>query len=256
MPALLQIGVFLMYSLLGNQLTVTKAFTTVALLNLLNAPMHQIPGAVTSVLRAKVSIDRVSAFLQKDEFVPCVSSDFSTVVVDEEYLTAEGKRATDVAIQFRGVNAGWILDSDTEEPSKKQDKAEGDRSKETSHRDVDCGDIELTAPENQTPQDAPTDPPINRSVHTLIDASFTIFKGELVAIVGTVSSGKSSLLYSLMNELTVSSGSIFMSSGCSIAYHSQQPWILNRTIKENITLGGAYDEERFEMAVKGACLGN
>jgi ABC-type multidrug transport system fused ATPase/permease subunit len=260
MPALLQIGVFLMYTLLGNQLTVTKAFTTVALLSLLNAPMHQIPGAVTSVLRAKVSIDRVAVFLLGDEFTPCVSSDFSTVILDEDL---EGKRATDVAIQFRAVSAGWIVSGDEKESSNQEGNAEKDAIKEASHANTDIpdsstpGDIELASSEKQSPEETTPGPPlINRSVQTLMDASFTIFKGELVAIVGTVSSGKSSLLSSLMNELTVSSGSIFMSPGCSIAYHSQQPWILNRTIKENITLGSVYDEERFEMAVKGACLGN
>jgi len=40
----------------------------------------------------------------------------------------------------------------------------------------------------------------------------------------------------------------------AVAYHSQTPWILNATVKENIIFGGTYDEERFRKALECSCL--
>jgi len=46
----------------------------------------------------------------------------------------------------------------------------------------------------------------NRSIHTLNSVSFRIKKGELVAVVGAVGSGKSSLLNGLLGEMLLQTG--------------------------------------------------
>jgi ABC-type multidrug transport system fused ATPase/permease subunit len=40
----------------------------------------------------------------------------------------------------------------------------------------------------------------------------------------------------------------------NIAYHSQQPWILNATVRDNILFGREFDQDLFAAAVEGACL--
>ena len=42
--------------------------------------------------------------------------------------------------------------------------------------------------------------------------------------------------------------------GGSVAYTSQKPWIMSRTVKENITFTLPYDEKKFRDAVKYASL--
>lgn len=56
------------------------------------------------------------------------------------------------------------------------------------------------------------------------NVSFEVSRGELLMIVGTIGSGKSSLLQIILGELPVRSGNIRV-VGKSIAYVAQEPWI-------------------------------
>lgn len=54
--------------------------------------------------------------------------------------------------------------------------------------------------------------------------------------MGSVGSGKSSLLSSLISYITKTSGSVGV--GGKIAYVPQSAWIMNDTLQENVLLGG------------------
>lgn len=60
-------------------------------------------------------------------------------------------------------------------------------------------------------------------VFKVTDVTMTIPRGQLVAIVGPVGSGKSSLLQGLIGEMRKTAGSVVF--GGSIAYCSQIAWI-------------------------------
>lgn len=80
-------------------------------------------------------------------------------------------------------------------------------------------------------------------------------KGELAMIVGRVGSGKSSVLLSLFNEMQHTNpkeSCKYVSDNC--VYLAQRPWIMNRTIKENIVLNNEFDEELFKIALQVASL--
>lgn len=62
---------------------------------------------------------------------------------------------------------------------------------------------------------------------TLKDLSFKVKKNSLVAVVGKVGSGKSSLLSAILNDMTKTKGKLVVSD--SIAYVSQVAWIQNAT---------------------------
>src|SRR5690606_21515639 len=68
--------------------------------------------------------------------------------------------------------------------------------------------------------------------------------------VGTVGSGKSSLIAGLLGEMYKFNGSINMNG--SIAYVPQQAWIQNATLKNNILFERPLDE-RFYKNVLEAC---
>ena len=55
------------------------------------------------------------------------------------------------------------------------------------------------------------------------NVSLTIPRGQLVAVVGTIGSGKSSLLQGLIGEMRRTAGSVTF--GGSVAYCSQTAWI-------------------------------
>ncbi|OVA01330.1 ABC transporter [Macleaya cordata] len=75
-------------------------------------------------------------------------------------------------------------------------------------------------------------------------------KGSLVAVIGEVGSGKSSLLNSILGEMRLIHGSIH--SFGSIAYVSQVSWILSGTVRDNILFGKEYDAKRYAEVLQ-AC---
>ncbi|KAJ2614979.1 hypothetical protein H4S08_001460 [Coemansia sp. RSA 1365] len=78
-------------------------------------------------------------------------------------------------------------------------------------------------------------------------------RNELLAIVGQVGSGKSSLISAILGEMIKYSGDVAISG--SIAYVPQQPWIMNATLRDNILFGNSYDEEFYNRVIKACALG-
>lgn len=87
----------------------------------------------------------------------------------------------------------------------------------------------------------------------LEDISLDFPRGELTVIIGTVGSGKSALLQALVEELPVSSGTITRRYN-TLAYACQEPWVMDGTVKENITMGLALDEKWYTEVVNACCL--
>ncbi|KAF4849717.1 ABC transporter atnG [Colletotrichum siamense] len=73
-------------------------------------------------------------------------------------------------------------------------------------------------------------------------------KRGITMIVGPVGCGKSCLLESILSETTLHSGSL-TAPALRIAYCSQNPWILNNTIRHNITGGLEFDAKWFERVL-------
>ncbi|KAJ1944389.1 Transporter of the ATP-binding cassette (ABC), partial [Linderina macrospora] len=79
--------------------------------------------------------------------------------------------------------------------------------------------------------------------------------GKLTIIGGPTGSGKSSLLSALVGEMTLVSGKIHMPMSdtgltSDIAYVSQEPWLRNATIRDNILFGAPYDLARYEETLR------
>ena len=116
------------------------------------------------------------------------------------------------------------------------------------------------------------DPPTNVETHQefdidIQDAEFTWTKdktfqlsikdlkikhGTLVAVVGDVGSGKSSLLNAISGEMTRLSGTRNVTSSISLC--PQEAWLLKETIKKNILLGAPFSAKRLEQVVHACGL--
>ncbi|KAF8071690.1 ABC protein [Lyophyllum atratum] len=77
-------------------------------------------------------------------------------------------------------------------------------------------------------------------------------RGALVAIVGRVGSGKSSLLQGLIGEMRHAGGKF--SFGGRVAYCPQTAWIQNASLRDNILFGQAFDEDRYWRVINESCL--
>ncbi|KAG9403133.1 hypothetical protein AC1031_006681 [Aphanomyces cochlioides] len=84
------------------------------------------------------------------------------------------------------------------------------------------------------------------------NANLTVKHGEFVVIHGSVGEGKSSLCAALLGEMAKFSGNIFV--GGRVAYFSQQTWIQNMTIRENILFGKPYDREKYNRVIEACAL--
>ena len=78
-----------------------------------------------------------------------------------------------------------------------------------------------------------------------------IKKGDLIGIIGEISSGKTSLFNAILNNLDILNGQnkkIIING--SIAYIPQKPWILNDTIRNNIIFNRPFKEEKYNKIIR------
>ena len=94
----------------------------------------------------------------------------------------------------------------------------------------------------------------NTNILTNINCSVT--EGELIVVIGTVGSSKTSLLMTFLGELTPNMGSVEVgwdkNTPISMGYYSQEPWIMSNTIEHNILFGRPMDREWYSRVV-GMC---
>uniref|UniRef100_A0A803TXB3 ABC-type glutathione-S-conjugate transporter n=1 Tax=Anolis carolinensis TaxID=28377 RepID=A0A803TXB3_ANOCA len=76
--------------------------------------------------------------------------------------------------------------------------------------------------------------------------------GSLLAVVGPVGSGKSSLVSAMLGEMENIKGHINIQG--SVAYVPQQAWIQNATLKDNILFGSPLDEARYQKVIEACAL--
>ncbi|XP_032595396.1 multidrug resistance-associated protein 1 isoform X12 [Drosophila grimshawi] len=87
---------------------------------------------------------------------------------------------------------------------------------------------------------------------TLKNINIEVRQNNLVAIVGTVGSGKSSVIQAFLGEMEKISGSV--NTVGTMAYVPQQAWIQNATVRDNILFGKPYDRKRYNRVIDACAL--
>uniref|UniRef100_G1QGT6 Multidrug resistance-associated protein 1 n=1 Tax=Nomascus leucogenys TaxID=61853 RepID=G1QGT6_NOMLE len=87
---------------------------------------------------------------------------------------------------------------------------------------------------------------------TLNGITFSIPEGALVAVVGQVGCGKSSLLSALLAEMDKVEGHVAIKG--SVAYVPQQAWIQNDSLQENILFGCQLEEPYYRSVIQACAL--
>ena len=82
--------------------------------------------------------------------------------------------------------------------------------------------------------------------------NLSLMPQDLLVVVGKIGSGKTSLLYSILDE-TVKKGGKHTVRG-RVAFVEQEPFIFSGSIMDNICFGLVYTETRFRHAVTAAQL--
>ncbi|KAL5041870.1 hypothetical protein BDW71DRAFT_201014 [Aspergillus fruticulosus] len=99
---------------------------------------------------------------------------------------------------------------------------------------------------------APESASAPQSVFQLHDLDLTVPRNELLAVVGTVGAGKTSLLAALAGEMRRTGGTMVL--GASRAFCPQYAWIQNATVRDNIVFGQPFDSDWYYKVVDACAL--
>ncbi|KAF8788619.1 Canalicular multispecific organic anion transporter 2 like protein [Argiope bruennichi] len=88
----------------------------------------------------------------------------------------------------------------------------------------------------------------------LRDISMSVTRGSLVAVVGPVGSGKSALFSAILGEMHAAEGAVRIMKGGRLAYVSQQAWIQNATLRQNILFVKPMDRDKYDLTLSRCCL--
>lgn len=228
-PLIITFTTFLTYAKFqGLPLTSSVTFPALSLFGILQAPLNQITSLVTRFQACKVSLARVQEFLLEPE--------------TEKYdVLGDCSEDGCQELGFEEATMTWGVSS-----SKYRDE-EPTIGNDHSTDSVDAGNIPF--------------------ILSNISLKFKI--GKLNVVIGPTGSGKTSLLLALLGEMTLLQGRIcHMSDNSpwktgsvsafrvknSIAYCAQQAWLINDTVKQNITFTSPWNEERYRQVVKDCAL--
>lgn len=84
----------------------------------------------------------------------------------------------------------------------------------------------------------------------ILNVNIEIQPSLLCALVGKVGSGKSTLLNAILGELEIDSGRITVNG--SVSYASQEAWLFEGTVRDNIVFVEGFDERRYNQVI-GVC---
>ncbi|KAH6931913.1 hypothetical protein HPB50_001465 [Hyalomma asiaticum] len=222
------------YGATGHQLLASKAFTLFALFNGMGFSIGTLPYAIRAVTEAKVALQRIQDLLELDDAKVWVrkieekDKRFAVTVSDASFTW------NSVQSNINGVDI--VKDRFKGLPNAKrarhrgaQEACNGDANERTPMTEV------ITEPEE-----------------ALRDVTLHIKKGSLIGICGRVGSGKTSLLNALCGEMNLLKGEMDVNG--SIAIVTQQAWIFNATIRDNILFGLPYLKSRYDAVLEACCL--
>jgi ATP-binding cassette subfamily C (CFTR/MRP) protein 1 len=196
---------FVTYALSGHELSSSHVFSSLSLFGALSLPLNQLPLILGHVTDAGQSVLRIQEFLLAEEAQDPVEWDFEN----------------ENAVVLKDASFTWER-SAVREAGDVEDGPKGDVSSESPTNHTQDGE---TIRHNGGEEGA----------FTLRDLNLTVGRHELIAVIGTVGSGKSSLLSALAGDVRKTGGTITI--GASRAFCPQSAWIQNTSIRENIMLG-------------------
>ncbi|KAH7103342.1 ATP-dependent bile acid permease [Auriculariales sp. MPI-PUGE-AT-0066] len=292
-PILCAILSFVTYSLLGHGLDPAIIFSSLQFFNIIRAPLLFFPMIASAVSDSYVSLQRIAKLLLADEMEDAYETTLAEAEEDSS-VDGEINKTQTLAVSMhgsftwergggpgsaagglgmmgmkgmRGVGMGGgprgggpggggqdnnkMTRAERKEAEKKQKEKMEEMKNKTKQEDKAYKERfkqwaqGIPASDDGTFEKGP-------EPFQLEDINFEVRKGSFVAIVGRVGSGKSSLLQALAGDMRRKTGDIKF--GGTVGYAPQAPWVQNLNLRDNITFGYPYDEERFQAVIHACAL--
>ncbi|XP_006818714.2 ATP-binding cassette sub-family C member 9-like [Saccoglossus kowalevskii] len=226
-----KLKIFVVYSLLNDApLTPDTVFSTLALTTLLYQPLLTLPTLAKYLVEALSSTTRIEHFLSLKEFnqhpMVCNSEDG---FVNEKFEMNDGKRTNSTSLYTTDVSAMQSIDS----------YVLGHLVQDHISLEIKNGFFSWE----------------NNQAADLVNINIKFRTGTLTMIIGSIGSGKSSIISALLGEMYTISGTVLSAKYSRMAYAAQKPWLQNASIKDNIVFGERFNSNRYN-AVVGACALN
>lgn len=239
LPIFASMLAFITYSLTSHDLQPAHIFSSLALFNSLRMPLNILPLVIGQVVDAWSSIYRIQEYLMTEEQDADAKFDMdakSAVQMDNASFTWERTATQDpdqVMPTGKKVSKAEVkLEKEAKKQAIKDDKIAAKAKSSAEKENGSSG--------SNTPDDSSTLIE-DREPFRLHNMNFSIGRNELVAVIGGVGSGKSSLLAALAGDMRRTKGE--MTLGASRSFCPQYAWIQNATVKENILFGKDMDQE-------------
>ncbi|XP_071557607.1 probable multidrug resistance-associated protein lethal(2)03659 [Temnothorax nylanderi] len=221
----------LAYVLFGYKITAEKVFVITAYYNSLRTTMTVFfPQGITQVAEAMVSIKRLQKFLMYEELTP------PQIEAKKDSKDNAKENNKEDAKESNKEDAKESNKENTEDlvEQKKSNYMIADQPNHIEHSiSIENGSAKWLDYERED---------------TLQNINIKVRPGELIAIVGQVGAGKSSLLNVILKELRLQEGSIQVNG--KIAYASQEPWLFAGSVRQNILFGQKMDQIRYDRVTK------
>ncbi|XP_044727627.1 ATP-binding cassette sub-family C member 4-like isoform X2 [Chrysoperla carnea] len=250
----------LVYVLLGNYITAEQVFVLTSYYNILRQTMTVFfPQGIAQFAEARVSIKRLEKFLLYDEteIAKELWSAENENIKKIKQAAKEAKESNKLQRSNRRRSESVTADiykaiSEDDE----EDHSDAENEEKRLSRRVGNGDVPNGVSNKGTPGIVMTNGSAKWTVdageNTLQNLNFTVTPGRLVAIIGPVGSGKTSLLHAILKELPLNEGNLVVNG--KVSYASQEPWLFAGTVRSNILFGEPMDRRRYREVVKRCAL--
>ncbi|KAM3075602.1 ATP-binding cassette transporter yor1 [Clarireedia jacksonii] len=242
LPIFASMIAFITYSLTDHGLNPSRVFSSLALFNSLRLPLNLLPLVIGQVIDASSSIIRIQEYLmseeQEEEPKPDPDLD-GAVVLRQADFTWERTATQDPENSGPPGKKPTKAEAKVEKQAKKQAAKDAKAAAKASGDSSQASDDSSTIDENKEP-------------FKLQNMDFTIGRNELVAVIGSVGSGKSSLLAALAGDMRKTRGEMMM--GADRAFCPQYAWIQNATVRDNILFGKEMNREWYNKVIDACAL--
>ncbi|KAF2134156.1 ABC multidrug transporter-like protein [Dothidotthia symphoricarpi CBS 119687] len=230
MPVFASMISFITYSQVHPNLDPARIFSSLALFNSMRIPLNFLPLVIGQVIDANASINRLQEFFLAEEAEESTVWDYNAkdaVVIQDADFTWE-RHPSHEAEDSPGKGPPG------KKPTKKEKKEKKAQGAITPSPDANEKPVEEEEP------------------FSMKGLNLTFGRDELVAIIGSVGSGKSSLLAALAGDMRKTNGEVTI--GASRAFCPQYAWIQNASVRENIVFGKDFKQKWYDQVIEACAL--
>ncbi|XP_049811216.1 ATP-binding cassette sub-family C member 5-like isoform X5 [Schistocerca nitens] len=225
-PVISAIVTFLAHLAAGNNLTASQAFPLIAVLNgQIRNTFNTLQIGVANIYDAAIAFGRIEKLLVLEDMM--------------SYITRPVDKTQALCIN----NGSFAMDGPV---ASDVDNKPGYTTSDTC---ANAGDNSDATETEKLKSDIATS---EKNENIISDINLLVSKGQLIGICGPVGSGKTSLLLAALGQMRITSGHVFRDGSC--AYVSQEAWIQNATLKENVLFGETFEAKRYYEAVYSCAL--